>query len=97
MQIITGNDLKSGRVVYLKADGGWTTALREGRVLADQAEARAALAEAERTTARQVVAPYLIDVAGGDGAPRPARFREHIRATGPTIPGAFNESSSKRD
>jgi len=97
MQIITANDLKTGLVVYLAADGGWTTALRESRVLADATEARTLLAQAETTTVRQVVAPYLIDVVCDDGSPRPARFRETIRAEGPTIPSDFSETLNERD
>lgn len=97
MQVITGNDLKTGLVVYLKADGGWTTALADSRVLADQADAKTVLAEAERGTARRVVAPYLIDVVREDGALRPARFREAIRAKGPTVPSDFTGISSERD
>lgn len=97
MQIITANDLKTGLVVYLAADGDWTTALRESRVLADAAEAGTVLARAETTAVRQVVAPYLIDVVHEDGALRPARFRETIRAEGPTIPSDFSETLSERD
>lgn len=97
MQIITGNDLKTGLVVFLAADGGWTTALPESLVLADEAEAKTALALVETTTDRQVVAPYLIDIVSEDGALRPARFRETIRAEGPTIPSDFSETLSERD
>jgi len=97
MQVITGNDLRTGLVVYLRADGGWTTTLAESRVLADEAEAASVLADAEGATARRVVTPYLIDVVDDNGALRPARFREHIRASGPTVPSDFTGISSKRD
>jgi sulfite reductase (NADPH) hemoprotein beta-component len=97
MHIVTGNDLETGLVVYLKADGGWTTALREGRVLADEEEAKAILAETESTTRRRVVGPYLIDVACEDGVLRPTRFREAIRAQGPTIASDFTHLSTQRD
>ena len=97
MQVITGNDLRSGLVVYLAADGGWTTALAEGRVLADEAEAATLLTQAAATAARRVVAPYLIDVVSEDGVLRPARFREAIRAAGPPIPSDFTAIPSERD
>lgn len=97
MQVITGNDLKTGLVVYLKADGGWTTALAESHAFTDEEAAKTALAEAERGTDPRVVAPYLIDVVREDGVLRPTRFREAIRARGPTIPSDFSGMSSERD
>jgi len=97
MHVITGNDLKTGLVVYLAAGDGWTAALDEGRVFADEAEAKSVLAQAEKAAARHVVAPYLIDVVCEDGALRPARLREHIRAKGPTVPSDFSETSTERD
>ncbi len=85
-QAITGNRLDDGIVVYLTSDGGWSAAIDDSHVLTDEAElaaslARAALAEA----AQEIVEPYAIDVQRTDAGLRPLRYREVIRAFGPSI------------
>jgi hypothetical protein len=91
-RIITANRLIDGAVVYLAADGGWTTTMADGRVAEDDAAATL-MAVAERAVAgRLVVAPYLIDVVAEDGTVRPVRYREVIRATGPSV--AFGPSGT---
>jgi hypothetical protein len=85
-QVATANRLRDGLVVFLAADGAWSTALASARVAHTPDEAGSLLAAAERSAAEQeVVAPYLIDVADDGGRLRPVRFREVIRAQGPSI------------
>jgi hypothetical protein len=82
---ITANDLAEGHVVWLAADGSWTRSLGAARIFAPD-ETEAGLAEgraAER--ARRVVGAYAVEVERLAGAPRPVRFRERLRATGPSV------------
>jgi uncharacterized protein DUF2849 len=91
-QIVTGNDLVSGRVVYLKSDGGWSERIGESRIGDTEEDGQVLLANAQMAAARQdIVDPYLIDVERVGAGIRPLRYRESIRANGPTIwkdPGA---------
>lgn len=94
MQAITGNDLITGRVVYLTADCGWTAHVGQARVDSDEAVVAHMLAFAREAAARgEVVEPYAIDILDADGPPRPARYREIIRAQGPTVPSDFSHAA----
>lgn len=85
-QIVTANRLGDGLVVYLTGDGDWTTRLAGAAVGADAAASAALLATGEAAAAAQIVVePYLIDVVPGDGSIVPARYRELIRASGPSV------------
>ena len=85
LQMLTANRLKSGDVLYRKADG-WVLTLAEGTVYQTQAEADAALAAAQAETVRnEFVAPYLFEVRQKDGRIVPVKEREIIRAAGPTV------------
>ena len=91
LKAVTANRLTDGAVVYLTAEGAWVEAFGQARIGDGKDEAATLLADAEKDVARcQVVAPYLIDVsAGPDGALRPASYREHIRAFGPSTHPEF--------
>ncbi len=99
IQILTANRLRDGLVVFRAADGGWTERLAEALPAADPAQAAAMLLAAETEAApagsEQVVAPYLIDVEVASGTPCPTRYRELIRATGPSVP--YRPSSEDQD
>ncbi|GAB4195920.1 MAG: DUF2849 domain-containing protein [Thalassobaculales bacterium] len=82
LQAVTANDLRSGAVVFLTHDGGWTTEAAAAAIAGPEAS-QALLAEAERQAREnRVIAPYLIAV---DEAARPLRLRERIRAAGPSV------------
>ncbi len=83
--LLTANALRDGRVVWLAEDGGWTPRLAEARLFpAHQAEAALALgAAAER--ARLVVGAYAVEVEPASGRKLPRRFRERLRAAGPSV------------
>lgn len=85
-QIVTANQLTDGLVVYLTSDGRWSAQAADAAVAADADAAGAllALGEADAAAAR-VVAPYLIEVDAGGDAPVPRRYREVIRARGPSV------------
>jgi Protein of unknown function (DUF2849) len=81
-QILTANDLPSGDVVYWNGTK-WVLSVRDA-VLIEAAPAAEALGAAELAAGR-IVDPYLIDVALKDGAPWPTRYREVVRASGPSV------------
>ncbi len=83
--VFTANRLRDGRVVWLAEAGAWAETLAEARVF-PPAEAAAGLAlarQGERT--QQVVGAYGVEVAPQGGIPVPVKFRERLRAKGPSI------------
>ena len=85
-KIVSANDLLSGRVVYLTAEGAWSPDIADASVAPDPAAASALLAAGERDPGR-VVGPYLVDVTPGgpDRGPEPTAIRERIRLLGPSV------------
>ncbi len=85
LQMITANRLKDGAVVYLDESEGWTRNVEQGdSVPAQSADLR--MSVAQKSVAEQiVVAPYVIDVEVGGSRVTPVRYREQIRAFGPTV------------
>lgn len=84
-QVLTANRLVDGDVVYFTAGGGWDTRLETARVAAGKEDAAALEAIGVQAAAEQiVVGPYLIDVGEEAGRLVPRRFRERIRAYGPS-------------
>jgi hypothetical protein len=89
-QVVTGNALVSGRVLWLAANGGWVRELRLAQVFHDPEAAEAALARAG-APGSPVVGCYLAEVRVTPQGPEPLHFREALRAAGPSaaarIPG----------
>lgn len=85
-KVITANRLHDGIVVYLTPEGGWSEWLNEAAVASDEAAAEelTAKGEADKSAAR-VVEPYLIEVVEIDGVLAPLRYREALRARGPSV------------
>ena len=86
MEILTGNELMSGAMVYLDRAGNWVEDLQQSRVFSkDEAEARdAAIAATKKTGRINSIEIETVKVAAG--AIVPDRIRERIRAEGPTAP-----------
>lgn len=84
LKAITANRLDSGAVVWLGAGDGWEHRVGQARLF-EGAEAEAALERAKASAAGVVIDPYLVEVALVEGAPRPIRPREQIRARGPSV------------
>lgn len=85
-QVISANRIGDGLVVYLTDSGGWSDRLADGHVATDKVAANNILALARRAEDdRVVIDPYLIDVAEFDGVLRPKKYREYIRAMGPSV------------
>ncbi|WP_428699659.1 DUF2849 domain-containing protein [Stappia sp.] len=85
MKALTANRLIDGEVVWLGRAGQWVETLDGARLL----ESAEAIAEAEAlgteaVAQRLIVEPYLIDLRREDNEIAPVRFRERIRAKGPT-------------
>lgn len=86
-KILTANRLSDGVVIFLAADGRWVETVDDARVEADgtghqalETAGRAAVAD------QHLVEPYLIDVTRrADGRIFPTRYRERVRAAGPSI------------
>ncbi|MGH6922353.1 MAG: DUF2849 domain-containing protein [Propylenella sp.] len=84
MEIITGNSLKDGRVIF-QTTHGWTLDVNQSEVLETKESAAAALDRAKADAARNIVVePYAIEVTRNGAAIVPTRLRERIRAEGPT-------------
>ncbi len=86
-KVITANDLRSGLVVFLDGESGWTVDIAAARVVEDGPDLEAAVAQAgAQVDAQIVLEAYPIDVVVTGGVPVPVRLRERIRAErGPTI------------
>ncbi|TDI54208.1 MAG: DUF2849 domain-containing protein [Alphaproteobacteria bacterium] len=93
MHVLTANRLADGLVVFLTGDGRWSRIIAAAELLDDEAAVEAALETAlADARANRVVEPYAVEVAvpvtgsttGKGGDPVPTRFRERVRASGPT-------------
>ncbi|MDY7098482.1 MAG: DUF2849 domain-containing protein [Pseudomonadota bacterium] len=81
MKVLTGNDLKSGDVVWWTGEG-WSRHVDDAADAGDQAEEILGREEA----ARRVNVPYVIEATReDDGTVRPAHIKDRIRALGPTV------------
>lgn len=85
LQTITANRLSDGIVVFLGPHDRWVENIAEARVFEGGEAIAAAEAVGEAANrARIILGPYAIDVTTGPRGPVPTRFRERIRAFGPT-------------
>jgi len=94
-QLVTANRLRDGAVVFLAAEGRWTERVGEGLAAQGAGEAEDLLRAAERQPTH-VVGPYLIEVAGAPGNWVPLRYRERIRAEGPSVGAGPQGHSEER-
>lgn len=85
-QVLTANRLSDGLVVYLADGDQWVEGISQATISrSDGEETRLLKAGSRSVAARHVVDPYLIEVREEANLIRPIRFREAIRAGGPTI------------
>jgi hypothetical protein len=80
MKLLTGNDLKSGDVIWW-AGSGWSRHVEDARDVGEHGEAVLSAEEG----ARRVNAAYLIEAVATPAGPRPAHIKDRIRALGPTV------------
>ena len=89
--VITANRLNDGLVVFMGKDGFWGNSILDAQVLETDEDLKVRLALANAAEQAQiVVGPYEIEVTENDkGEVRPLRYRERIRAYGPTTHADF--------
>ena len=81
MKIITGNDLKTGAVIWWTGQD-WSIHVEDAVDVGDQGEQILAVEDA----ACRVNGGYVIDAEReADGKVRPAHIKDRIRALGPTV------------
>ena len=80
MKILTGNDLKSGAVVWWTGSD-WSLHVEDATDVGEHADAILAQEEA----ARRVNASYAIAATRDQDGVRPAHIKERTRALGPTV------------
>ncbi|MEC9066114.1 MAG: DUF2849 domain-containing protein [Pseudomonadota bacterium] len=80
MKIVTGNNLKTGAVVWWTGVD-WSIHVEDAVDAGEQAEDIATREEA----ARRVNAPYVIEGEKTAEGVRPAHIKDRIRALGPTV------------
>jgi Protein of unknown function (DUF2849) len=85
MKILTANRLTDGEAVWFSTSHAWAETIDHAELAGDKAgeERLEAIGKAAFLN-NEVVDVDLIDVALVDGAIRPTRLREQIRASGPT-------------
>ncbi|MEM7409487.1 MAG: DUF2849 domain-containing protein [Myxococcota bacterium] len=86
--VVIANRLGDGRVVYLGEGNTWAERIEDPVVRVADNEADAAVLEKDGFAAearQEVVGAELIGVERRDGVVVPVRFREVIRAAGPTV------------
>ena len=86
ISVLTANRLGDGIVVFLDFEGAWSETLAEAVVARSPDEVRAlqdrGTYDAEHNL---VVEPYLVEVRETAGGLVPIRYRERVRAAGPSI------------
>lgn len=80
--ILCGNDLRSGDVVYWTGNC-WSGSIADGTHFSDIASAQAQ-GDAQ-VLARAVIESYPVEVTLTDRGPVPTRYRELIKARGPSV------------
>ena len=86
--VLTANRLSDGVVVFLDFEGAWSEILSDAVVAHSPDESRALEDRGVYDAARNlVVEPYLIEVREADGRITPIRYRERVRAGGPSMLG----------
>jgi hypothetical protein len=85
MKILTANRLTDGECLWW-SNGAWNETIESAEIAADrEAEARLEAIGKAAFAANLVLDVALVDIEIVDGAIRPTRLRERIRAAGPTI------------
>jgi hypothetical protein len=80
VKILTGNDLKSGAVIWWDGQG-WSLHVNDAVDIADAG----AMLIAREEAAQNVFAAYVIDGEQTAEGVRPAHIKDRIRALGPTV------------
>ena len=84
-KVVTANRLTDGSVVYLTDAGAWSEWLNEAALAGEEEGAERLLERGRAGAATEIVEPYLIEVVENDGLLAPLRYREALRARGPSV------------
>jgi sulfite reductase (NADPH) hemoprotein beta-component len=86
LSILTANRLGDGTVVFLDFEGAWNENIAEALVAHSPDEVRALEDRGAYDAARNlVVEPYLVEIREAAGRFEPIRYRERVRAAGPSM------------
>jgi hypothetical protein len=97
MEVITGNNLSNGRVIF-QTPFGWSFHIDEAEVLEGKEVVEAALVRANADAAEnRVVEPYAIEVSRQGDDVVPTRLRERIRVGGPTTGNSKTSAAPSLD
>lgn len=80
MKLLTGNDLKTGDVIWWTGSG-WSRHVEDSADVGEHGEPIMAAEDG----ARRVNNPYIIEAVATDQGPRPAHIKDRVRALGPTV------------
>ena len=84
--VLTANRLRDGTVVFLDFEGAWSETLVEAVIARSPDEMRALKDRGTYDAIRNIVVePYLIEVHESASGLLPIRYRERVRATGPSV------------
>jgi Protein of unknown function (DUF2849) len=84
--VLTANRLRDGTVVFLDFEGSWSEILLEAVIARSPDEVRALKDRGTYDAIRNIVVePYLIEVRETARGLLPIRYRERVRATGPSV------------
>ncbi|MEQ9488439.1 MAG: DUF2849 domain-containing protein [Alphaproteobacteria bacterium] len=85
-EIVSGNRLTDGAVVYLSAEGGWVEKIEDASV-AETEDERAALEDAANggIATQQVTGWEFAEITEEDGGRKAVKNIQHIRSLGPTV------------
>jgi hypothetical protein len=83
--VFTANRLRDGRVIWLGAEASWVETLAGAQVFPAEAAAEGLALAQQGERQQQVVGVYGVEVCRTAGAPEPLKFRERLRASGPSI------------
>jgi sulfite reductase (NADPH) hemoprotein beta-component len=86
LSVLTANRLGDGTVVFLDFEGAWNENIAEAVVAHSPDEVRALEDRGVYDAARNlVVEPYLVEIREVAGRFEPIRYRERVRAAGPSM------------
>jgi hypothetical protein len=84
--VLTANRLRDGTVVFLDFEGAWSETLLEAVAARSPDEVRALRDRGTYDAIRNIVVePYLIEVHETARGLLPIRYRERVRAAGPSV------------
>ncbi|WP_149539825.1 DUF2849 domain-containing protein [Siccirubricoccus phaeus] len=81
----TGNRLRDGRVAWLGEGGIWVDRVAEARIFPPEQAAEGLALAQQGEAAQLVVGVYGVELLLAGGVPVPAKYRERLRAAGPSV------------